>query len=199
MRTRSTIAVLCVLSMPRCAGAQTVIDPRNVTAGDVVTQPLADINVKKKEIPPVLLAAQTAPYSTAGLRSCPAIASKVRALDAALGDDFDVVEDKSRADKRGNTVGSIARGITGSLIPFSGIVREVTGANSAERQWQVALYAGSVRRGFLKGLGQQRGCAYPARTASARDLAALRRTRALADAKAERDEAAKRAAKAGKN
>ncbi|WP_226016804.1 hypothetical protein [Novosphingobium sp. FKTRR1] len=178
MRSLLLVPALCALTLSADGVAQTVIAPKNVTAGEVVTQPLAVINVKKHDIPQVLVSAQANPYSGSGLRSCPTIAAKVRELDAALGDDFDVASEKSLAEKRGNTVGSLAKSVTGSLIPFGGIIREVSGANASERQWQVALYAGSVRRAFLKGIGQQRGCAYPARTATARDVAAVERTRA---------------------
>ena len=145
--------------------AQTAVDPGNVTANDVVTRPLSDINVKKKAIPELLLAAQERPYTLAGLKTCPRIQSAVRDLDAVLGDDIDSVQAKTRNEKRGNTAARLASSIVGSLIPFGGIVREVSGANGNERQMQIAIYAGSVRRAFLKGVGLQKGCRYPARPA----------------------------------
>jgi hypothetical protein len=73
-----------------------------------------------------------------------------------LGDDIDVVEEKTAGEKRGNTVGSLAKSVVGSLIPFGGIIREISGANENQRQWQVALYAGSVRRAFIKGAAAAR-------------------------------------------
>ena len=45
----------------------------------------------------------------------------------------------------------------------------------------MALYAGSVRRAFLKGVGQQRGCAYPARSATPEVIAALAAQREAGD------------------
>lgn len=62
----------------------------------------------------------------------------------------------------------MAKNVVASFIPFRGILRELSGAAGQERDWRAAIYAGSVRRGFLKGLGQQKGCAYPARPAFAR-------------------------------
>jgi hypothetical protein len=88
----------------------------------------------------------------AGLRRCSDLQGEVRRLDAVLGDDIDVVEEKTAGEKRGNTVGSLAKSVVGSLIPFGGIIREISGANENQRQWQVALYAGSVRRAFIKGV-----------------------------------------------
>jgi hypothetical protein len=62
----------------------------------------------------------------------------------------------------------VAKNVVASFIPFRGILRELTGAAEQERDWRAAIYAGAVRRGFLKGLGQQKGCAYPARPAFTR-------------------------------
>ena len=50
---------------------------------------------------------------------------------------------------------------------FRGILREVTGAAGNDRALRAAFTAGMARRAFLKGLGQGKGCAYPARTKAA--------------------------------
>ncbi len=154
--------------------AQTVVAPPNVTAGDVVTTPLSQLNLKKNEIPPILLTAREEPYDLNGLRSCRAIQAEVGQLNAVLGDDIDIAAEKTRGEKRGNTVGSVAKSVITSFIPFNGVIREVSGAAASERQWQVALYAGASRRAFLKGYGQARGCGYPARAASAAQAATIR-------------------------
>lgn len=155
------------------ASAQTVVAPSNVTAGDVVATPLENLNIKKDEIPPILIAAREDTYSVSGMRTCRAIGAEVGRLDAVLGPDIDVATDKTRDEKRGNAVGQVAKSVINSFIPFGGVLREVTGAASRERQWQVALYAGASRRAFLKGYGQARGCRYPARAASAAQAAAI--------------------------
>ena len=48
--------------------------------------------------------------------------------------------------------------IVNSLIPFRGLVREVTGAAPAERRLQAAIGAGLARRGYLRGLAETRHC-----------------------------------------
>lgn len=173
---RFALALLLGAAAPSALG-QTVVAPRNVTAEEVVTKPLADLNMRKTEIPPILLAARERPYDLGGLRACRAIQNEVGQLNAALGDDIDVAAEKTRGEKRGNTVGSVAKSVISSFIPFSGVIREVTGAAANERQWQVALYAGASRRAFLKGYGQARGCPYPARAATARDVASMTTSR----------------------
>ena len=134
----------------------------NVTAKDVATTPLDDLNVSKKEIPHVLQIAQQDPYSTQGLRSCPAIAAQVTALNAVLGDDYDTAQRKSAK----VSPGALGKAVVGAFIPFEGIIREVSGARAHQAGVQAAVVAGAVRRAFLKGVGQTRGCRYPARTAN---------------------------------
>lgn len=169
---RLAIALLAC-SAATAASAQTVVSPPNVTAGDVVSTPLDTLNIRKDEIPSILIAAREDSYSLAGLRTCRAIGAEIVQLDAVLGPDIDVAIDKTRDEKRGNTVGNVAKSVLGSFIPFGGVIREVSGAAGRERQWQVALYAGASRRAFLKGYGQARGCRYPARAATAAQAAAL--------------------------
>ncbi|WP_242446164.1 hypothetical protein [Sphingopyxis lindanitolerans] len=116
-----------------------------------------------KEVPPKLLAIVGAPYSLAGLGKCAAIIREINELDAVLGPDVNETVDKSRAQKREETAGRVAGSVAGSIIPFRGLIGEVTGANAERRRYAEAVYAGTVRRGFLKGVGLERGCKAPAR------------------------------------
>ncbi len=116
-----------------------------------------------KEVPDKLLAIQAAPYSLDGLRRCAAIQQEIRELDAVLGPDINEQVDKSREKKREETAGRVAGSVAGSFIPFKGLIGEITGANAERRRYALAVYAGTVRRGFLKGVGLQRGCKAPAR------------------------------------
>ena len=129
-------------------------------AEDVARTPLEDFNIDSDDIPEVLLTAAENPYADEGLTSCNAIVAEIAALDTVLGADFDIATDE---DGGGLSEGRVAKSIVGSFIPFRGIVREVSGANKREREVNRAVTAGMVRRGYLKGLGQQRGCSYPAR------------------------------------
>ena len=133
---------------------------QNVTATDVAATPIDDLNLRAKKVPEVLIAAQNAPYSLAGLRGCAQLSRAIRGLDAVLGDDIDVAQAKGR---RVNP-GLLAKSAIGAFIPFEGVIKEISGANAHERSVQSAIYAGSVRRAFLKGVGQARGCPYPARS-----------------------------------
>ncbi|MDF8333887.1 hypothetical protein [Novosphingobium cyanobacteriorum] len=157
------LAAAALLALaPATTPAQTAMDPKDATPGQVVTKPLSDLNLKKDEIPPILQSARSDPYTLVGLKRCIDVQGEVARLDSVLGDDVDIAEPS----RRGPGVGNIAKSIVGSLIPFGGVIRELTGANENQRQWQLALYAGTARRAFLKGYGQQKGCKYPARSAT---------------------------------
>ncbi|HKX88616.1 MAG TPA: hypothetical protein VJM13_05345 [Sphingopyxis sp.] len=116
-----------------------------------------------KEPPQKLLEVQDDPYSLAGLGKCTAIIREVEELNAVLGPDVNAKVDKSEAKKREETAGRVAGTVAGGIIPFRGLIGEVTGANAERRRYAVAVYAGTVRRGFLKGVGLERGCKAPAR------------------------------------
>jgi hypothetical protein len=131
--------------------------------GDTVTQPLSDINIRRRDIPPELLAIRDDPYSLEGIGNCRAIIAEVQKLDTVLGPDLDEIEVNGLARKRREGVAGAAGGLIASLIPFRSLIREVTGAEQADRNYRAAIYAGVVRRGFLKGYGQHRRCAAPGR------------------------------------
>lgn len=125
---------------------------------DSVTEPFDG-----KEVPEKLLAIQDDPYSLGGLGKCAAIIREVTELNEVLGPDVNEQVDKSLGKKREETAGRVAGNVAGSIIPFGGLIGEVTGANAERRRYAFAVYAGTVRRGFLKGIGLQRGCKAPAR------------------------------------
>ena len=126
---------------------------------DVAETPLEDIGAKTDEIPVVLNNAVSDPYASEGLATCNDIVAEIARLDTVLGEDYDIAGKQDT----GLSVGKAAKGVVGSIIPFRGIVREVSGAAGDERKARAAWTAGMVRRGYLKGLGQSRGCDYPAR------------------------------------
>ena len=128
------------------------------SAGNKVTEPFDG-----KEVPQKLIDIQDDPYSLNGLRGCAAIIAEVRELNEVLGPDVNETVDKSLAKKREETAARVAGSAVGSIIPFGGIIGEVTGANAERRRYNKAVYAGTVRRGFLKGVGRERGCKAPAR------------------------------------
>jgi len=127
------------------------------TGGRIVAQPAHDVGLAKTKIPPVLEAARDDPYDMSGLRGCAQINSARRDLNDALGPDFDL-----KPNKKENRAGKLAEAggktVVNALIPFRGLVREISGAAPEQRRLNEAIDAGYARRGFLRGLAISRKC-----------------------------------------
>lgn len=137
--------------------------------GQAAVTPLNDLNLVRAEIPPTLVAAQKAPYGMPADSGCATLRGEVEALDAVLGSDLDTAPSAGNPGlvERGSAaVGSAAtgalRGAAEGIIPFRGWVRKLSGAERYSRDVAAAIAAGTVRRAFLKGLGQAAGCPVPA-------------------------------------
>lgn len=150
-------------ALPAIAQSNPSERPRSTeqVAGDVVSQPVEDVGLDKKDIPENLLRIQEKPYSLVGIKTCANIRSAIGDMDAVLGEDLDIVNEASLDEKRKNTAGRVGGMLVNSIIPFRSVIREISGAAAHDRRYNAAVYAGVVRRSFLKGIGQQRGCKYP--------------------------------------
>lgn len=163
--------LVCMLALALAACSSTN-GSKGVT--DAATTPLSDLNLVKAEIPPVLSEALKAPYRPPAAAGCDVIAAEVTQLEAVLGADLDVPPSAARPSllERGGTAAGDAavgalRGAAEGVIPFRGWVRKLSGAERYSREVAAAIAAGSVRRSYLKGVGQARGCAAPAAPALA--------------------------------
>jgi len=127
-------------------------------AEKAVMQPAKDVNLRKDKIPVQLLEIQRAPYDLTDIDGCRAIAAEITSLRPLLGPDVNEDPKITRAEKRERSVSRIAGGFLGGLIPFRGVLREVTGANAERRRYRAAYAAGFARRSFLKGYAHSQGC-----------------------------------------
>lgn len=150
-------AVLALLAPVETAHAQ--MRQEEPDAMDVARTPLEDFNIDSKDVPEVLVIAAQDPYDIVGIAGCNDIVERIAELDNVLGADFDLPQEEGGGVSRGR----VAKSVVGSFIPFRGIVREVSGANSRRNATRFAYTAGIARRAYLKGLGEGRGCSYPAR------------------------------------
>ena len=130
-----------------------------------VAAPLRDVNVLRTKIPQVLLDAMADPYAPPVPATCARITNLILPLNGALGADLDEPvqdEDDLMVRGRGAALGAVA-GAASGLIPFRGWVRKLSGAERHDSLVAAAVGAGAVRRAYLKGLGEVRGCPLPAR------------------------------------
>ncbi|KQX24820.1 MULTISPECIES: hypothetical protein [unclassified Sphingomonas] len=127
------------------------------SAGRIASQPARDVGVAKTGIPPALQQAWDAPYALKGIRTCRDLSRAFHDLTDVMGPDFKPGEVK-KENKAGKLAEAGGKTIVNSIIPFRGLVREVTGAAPAQRRLERAVAAGYARRGFLRGVHQARGC-----------------------------------------
>ena len=121
----------------------------------VIDRPLGDLNVMQPAVAAALRKAAAAPYAPAD-PSCDAIVWEIAQLDTALGPDFD-----TRGPSKNKTLPSVSQiegEAAGSFIPYEGALRFITGADRRDRKTAEMVLAGAVRRAFLKGTGEARGC-----------------------------------------
>lgn len=164
-RFSSAIALCLVVLLGGCSAAGQVSEG----FAEAATQPLSDLNIRRDQIPLVLLQARSNPYDRRNLNRCSTIAAEVMRLDEALGPDRD---EPSRPD--GSTLNerlqdeiaeAALRAIQNAstdFIPYRSWIRALTGAQARSKEVQDAIEAGRLRRAFLKGLGMKENCAPPA-------------------------------------
>ena len=143
---------------------QTTAQANEANIQGAMAAPLRDVNVLRTKIPEVLLAAMADPYGRPEPPTCERLVALVQPLDDALGPDLDAPapdEDDLMQRGRDTAMGAMA-GLTTDVIPFRGWVRRLSGAERHDRLVQSAIMAGAVRRAYLKGLGESRGCNPPA-------------------------------------
>ncbi len=157
------------------ARAEPAVQPDPVT--QVALQPLNDFNLLSNEIPPVLVAAQQAPYAEPAGHSCPAVIKELQALDTALGPDVDAVAkpaaEPGLVEQAAGAVGDLAVGtvkntvstVVDGVVPLRSWVRRLSGAERHSSAVAAAISAGTLRRAYLKGWAEGTGCRTPAPSA----------------------------------
>ena len=135
---------------------------------DAALMPLEDLNLKRREIPP-LLAAMESPYHLPADLTCDDLNRMITDLDGVLGPDWDAPKPDERlkteilGDEAAEAaLGAVESGVTG-WIPFRGLIRKATGAESHEKKYNRAYKIGAQRRTYLKGYGLAKGCPAPAK------------------------------------
>lgn len=168
-----SVAVLCaLLALDGCTTTRADGSPKVETTSEanrenlsgVAKAPLRDLNLLRTKIPEVLLQAMADPYERPTTGSCVELTTLLKPMNEALGADLDVpsVDQDDLLDKGRNSAFGAMAGAASDVIPFRGWVRRLTGAERHDRLVQAAIVAGAVRRAYLKGLGEAKGCNPPA-------------------------------------
>jgi len=158
----AALIAAALLFVPAGAWAEQTGEEKNTfeKAGDIASQPVRDVGIAKSSIPPVLKEAIAAPYATPRRQDCRWLNYELARLNQALGPDFDI-EDKPQEDKVERLAFAGGEMLVNSIIPFRGLVREISGAGPADRRRTAAINAGLARRGYIRGLAHIKSCPPP--------------------------------------
>lgn len=175
MRITPTLVLPLALLLAGCVSSrvdkdgtiQTPAEANRAGVTGAVSAPLRDVNVLRTKIPAALLTSVAEPYARPNDLGCAGLIAEVRSLDEALGPDLDA-QGKARKqklisrEKAENVALGMVADTAQDVIPFRGWVRKLTGAERHDKLVTRSINAGEIRRAYLKGLGEARGCNPPA-------------------------------------
>jgi hypothetical protein len=143
---------LCLLALSACASTTYADREEDQSTPNPFEQPFRDVSWLRENAPEVLIRAEEAPYAPPSDATCVALVGEIAALDAVLGPDLNAPEGdaKEPGAEASDYVSDAIRGMFG--LPYRSIIRRISGAERRERLLREAIFAGMVRRAFLKGL-----------------------------------------------
>lgn len=135
------------------------LDKVGDTMSGVAEKPLKDLNIIKPEVDPYLEQLMDNPYAMTNLKNCKQYKAAIARLDSVLGPDVDSAAAQNQT-KQSPAEFALETGasVAGSLIPLSGLIRKISGAEARQKYANAAVYAGGLRRAFVKGLANGKGC-----------------------------------------
>lgn len=184
LHRRSILLGLTVIVLSACSGGgdgfsrgtESVVSD----AFNAATAPLEDLNLKRRDIPPLLKAVAANPYALPPKLECSAIRSELAGLETVLGPDMtpreievasndsgflsglqntEVPTTDEAIEGGGNLAHDAAMGLIRShtsILPFRSIIRRITGAERHQKRLEDAYQAGKLRRAYLKGVAETR-------------------------------------------
>lgn len=149
---------LCMLAASGCASTTYAHQAGDNRISGAFEQPFRDMSVMRENPPDVLIRAAEAPYVLPGDGGCSAILAEIVALDLVLGPDLDA---PGQLPPRSNTdISALVSGAIGGVIglPFRSVIRRLSGAENRARLVRDDIFAGMVRRAFLRGVARADNC-----------------------------------------
>lgn len=134
------------------------IDKVGDSVETMAEKPLKDLNLVKDKIPPELEAIMTKPYDLTGLKGCADYKAAIDKLTRVLGPDVDSPKVQGQKESAAEVALSGAEAVVGGLIPGTGLIRKLSGADAAQKKAQAAVLAGDLRRAYIKGTARAKGC-----------------------------------------
>jgi hypothetical protein len=166
------MALLAVLALPACASVKGPKVPERFKPPKKVKvdmdqgklkksaqSPLYDLNVMRERIPRRLKNIKYV-YALDQPVTCDDLDREIAGLDAVLGPD-PADTTKARNETLTLETSDALEQAIDSFIPFTSVIRYLSGASDHEKRLAAAYYRGEVRRAFLKGTRTQLSCNIP--------------------------------------
>lgn len=134
------------------------IDKVGDTMENIGEKPLKDLNIIGPKVAPEIERVMAAPYALTGIKTCAQFKTAIGNLTAVLGPDVDSPQTQKKDQSPAEVALSLGESAVGGIIPFTGVIRRLSGAEARQKYAQAAIYAGSVRRAYLKGTARAKGC-----------------------------------------
>lgn len=145
-----------------CASMGNGGDRAASAAQGAMTQPLRDFGLIRPTIPPEL-SRIVDPYAPPMGPGCAWLNYELAGLESVLGNDGTRSAERRRSGTEvvSDAADSAVRGAVSDLIPARGLVRQLSGAEAADREMARAQERGRVRRAYLMGLSHANECGAP--------------------------------------
>lgn len=179
---RPVLALLCVACVVFLSGCETMTKARDeadlgerlkpsnielhVTPSDLAKSaqaPLYDLNIKRDEIPASLIDFEQL-YVLNQPVTCDVLLTEIAALTEILGSDpgfSELADDGSDEDKDYKVKLDAGDALEDSItdyIPYSSMIRRISGAHGHEKKMAEAFLRGQLRRAFLNGTARNMEC-----------------------------------------
>ena len=158
------LAACLAIGVPAIAQNQPAAKPRSDIdkVGDTIEnigeKPLKDLNIIKPKVAPEMERIMEEPYSLKGIKTCGQYRTAIGRLTELLGPDVDSPQLQKKDKSPAEVALGLGESAAGSLIPFTGLIRRISGAEARDKYAKAAVYAGSVRRAYLKGTARAKRC-----------------------------------------
>ena len=160
----------CSSEAPRNAPPKPFRERVAVDVFEAAQSPLVDVGIKRQPIPEELRAIMDKPYALPKPATCRALNDEIAELNLLLGMDVDETflpeptgQEKYLSEGSDMAIRA-ASGFTLSkvgIIPFTGVVRRISGAERHAKAVAKAYQAGKLRRAYLKGVAKAYRCSPP--------------------------------------
>ncbi|THD58668.1 hypothetical protein [Phenylobacterium sp.] len=158
------ISMTAVLGVSVALIAAPALAQNSTGGGNSLSNAAAGLGLVGSDVPALLVQVKADPYKAPAAPACDTIPAEILQLSNLIGPDLD-----SGVTQPGETMAHRGMEAAKGLVPYSGVLRFVTGASKKDKDLHDAVAAGYARRGFLRGMEVNLKCGVTQTEAQAAD------------------------------